>query len=94
MDFYVFHSTICGEYSNAGTGIKSKSLKVFDKDLHIHGTIRIGIYVVPYGVNLTYMHFTQCFSVTIPASRSHPPCKIDRQWQKDKSHWHQTAKFQ
>jgi hypothetical protein len=61
------------ERNNAGTGIKSTSLKLFDKDSHIHRIMRIRIYVVLYGVNLTYVHVTQGFSVTIPTS----------QWQKD-----------
>jgi hypothetical protein len=68
MNFFVFHWTVCGPVLAL-----SKSSKVFDKDSHIHRTIRIRIYVALNGVNPTYMHVTQGYSVTIPTSRFHMP---------------------
>lgn len=56
---------------NGGTVIKSKSLKVLTRIRIFTGQSgsRIRIYVVLCEVNITYVHITLGFSVTIPTSR-------------------------
>ena len=70
----------CGNI--AGPGVKCKSLKVFDRDSHVHRTIRTRIYVVVYDVDLSHMHDHDASQSGFFRDRSditRAPCKTDRQ---------------